>query len=482
MPKHIPESAWLEHGPFAFWLIEAAKPRCLVELGTHNGYSYFAFCQAVKQLGLETKCHAIDSWQGDEHAGFYGEEVFQLVSGINAQDYASFSRLTRSFFQEALQQFEDGSIDLLHIDGRHTYEDVLEDYSSWRPKLSERGVVLFHDTRVRERGFGVFRLWAEIAEAHPSFEFHHGHGLGVLAVGPEIPPGLRPLFSSDPAEREAIRAAYERLGAAVSQHYQLATAARDQALEDHSAELETVREQLSEHSVALSGARQALAAGQQEQEELGRRLREAEERADNAEASLQAAGAQLGTLQQHSETLQEHARALRRTAEVLRAELLEQTRLSEQQNNMIALLTGQEQAARETLRQLQQSTLWRSMGPVRRGLALIPEPVRRRMRGRSGTIQPALPAPPGHFPAAAAPPTASLPDAGEMPALPSPDHNRDKGAQEVAAVSSSRPEPLPWPPRRISTNGSDMTRRLCIFSFYDPHGVVDDYVVYLLEK
>src|SRR5437764_4408932 len=48
-----PQSAWLEHAPFAFWLIEALRPRILVELGTHGGYSYFAFCQAVERLKLD---------------------------------------------------------------------------------------------------------------------------------------------------------------------------------------------------------------------------------------------------------------------------------------------------------------------------------------------------------------------------------------------------------------------------------------------
>ena len=54
--------------------------------------------------------------------------------------------LIRSKFSEAVTQFEDESIDLLHIDGYHTLKAaVTEDYETWLPKLRGNGVILFHD-------------------------------------------------------------------------------------------------------------------------------------------------------------------------------------------------------------------------------------------------------------------------------------------------------------------------------------------------
>jgi len=211
-------SAWLDHGPFAFWLMGALRPRTLVELGAHSGYSYFAFCQAAKKLRLKTSCHAVDTWKGDEHCGFYGEEFFERARNHNAVHYAEFSELIRSTFDAASDRFPDGSIDLLHIDGRHFYEDVKHDFEQWRNKLSDRAVVLFHDTQVREREFGVHQLWGELATKYPSFEFTHCHGLGVLGVGSRLPGDMAAFFefTRDPSRADEVRNAYARLGAVIS--------------------------------------------------------------------------------------------------------------------------------------------------------------------------------------------------------------------------------------------------------------------------
>lgn len=208
-PDYRVPSAWSGHLAFAGWLVEEHSPSLLVELGTHRGLSFMAFCQAVMANGIDCRCFAVDTWQGDPHAGFYGEEVFAEVSSYRASRYAGFSELLRMRFDDALDYFEDCSVDLLHIDGMHTYEAVKHDFETWLPKLSERAVVLLHDTSVREREFGVWRYWDELREKYPSFQFTHSHGLGVVALREDTLPALTGL---DEASVSFVRRLFDRLG------------------------------------------------------------------------------------------------------------------------------------------------------------------------------------------------------------------------------------------------------------------------------
>src|SRR3954464_15128442 len=82
--------AWLGHVPFAMWLVGALRPRMLVELGVHRGNSYCAFLQAVQALGLDTRCFGIDHWQGDEHAGYYGHDIYHEFRNYHDVRYSAF--------------------------------------------------------------------------------------------------------------------------------------------------------------------------------------------------------------------------------------------------------------------------------------------------------------------------------------------------------------------------------------------------------
>ncbi len=184
--EHRPGSAWGEHIPFLFSVLTLLKPRRLVELGVHNGASFLAACQAVRHLQTESECVAVDNWIGDAHAGTHSSSVFSDFRNNLAQ-YKEFAGYLRMNFSEALPQFAEGSIDLLHIDGFHTAEAVRRDFDQWIGKMSDQGVILFHDTNEFRSDFGVWRFWRKIREQYPHVEFGHSHGLGVLVVGKNSP-------------------------------------------------------------------------------------------------------------------------------------------------------------------------------------------------------------------------------------------------------------------------------------------------------
>jgi lipopolysaccharide biosynthesis protein len=291
----VEPEAWVGHIPFAFWIVAAHRPRTLVELGTHSGNSYGAFCQAVALLRLETKCYAVDTWSGDPQAGYYGNEVFEELQLYHDARYASFSRLVRSTFDDAAAHFPDGEIDLLHIDGYHIYDAVRHDFETWRPKLSKRGIVLFHDINVRERDFGAWRLWQELSAERPSFAFHHSHGLGILGVGDDLPQPVQWLLSAADRDAVVLRRWFARSAQAIHNELALTRAipiARERDtlkhyLDDAVASRAELENELTHVKSAHSNLEHDIAATHQHLSELVHRLTETERARETALAQVQ---------------------------------------------------------------------------------------------------------------------------------------------------------------------------------------------------
>jgi glycosyltransferase involved in cell wall biosynthesis len=49
--------------------------------------------------------------------------------------------------------------------------------------MSERGVILLHDTQIKTEKFGVWQLMEQIKDRYLSMEFRHGNGLGIVCTG-----------------------------------------------------------------------------------------------------------------------------------------------------------------------------------------------------------------------------------------------------------------------------------------------------------
>jgi hypothetical protein len=175
-------SPWGGHREFVYDLICWLEPKSILELGTHYGVSLFAFAQAVKFNNLPTKISAIDTWEGDEQAGFYGNEVLDSVKKVQSTFFPKVEiNLIQATFDKGIQQIPDGSCDIIHIDGLHTKEAVMEDFRISSPKLSPNGIMLFHDVDP-DCGYGSALFFNELCEKYPGFRFTHSWGLGVLSL------------------------------------------------------------------------------------------------------------------------------------------------------------------------------------------------------------------------------------------------------------------------------------------------------------
>jgi O-antigen biosynthesis protein len=332
-------SGWWAHVPFAFWIVAICRPRLLVELGTYSGVSYAAFCEAAIRSQSGTRCYAVDTWKGDPQTGEYDESIYNEFRSFHDKRYAAFSELIRSAFDEAVRFFEDGTIDILHIDGYHTYESVRNDFEKWRVKLSDHAVVLMHDTNVKQKDFGVWRLWYELRKQYPSFEFSHQHGLGVLAVGRDVPRAVCDLCGlTDNAKVSSIRERFALIGA--------------RWLADAS---ERVSSMGMGRDIELANARAEVADAQAATAE--REVKRLEERAKASEAKLIKAEQRLHRVIQRNIELRDAVRALA----TRRPDLEKNTELEQVKRAYESIIT---------------STMWRATALIRVPLAALPSPLR----------------------------------------------------------------------------------------------------------
>jgi len=215
-PKRMVFSTWVDHLPFAYDLVEAIRPKLVVELGVYNGLSFFTFCQSMVEHDIDGVAYAVDCWEGDEHTDAYDDSIFKDVQEHARDQYRGMTYLLRMFFNEALQHFNDESIDLLHIDGLHTYEAVQEDFTNWYPKVKPGGIILFHDVMAKIKDFGAWKYFEELERQYDeTFKFNHGFGLGVLRKpGGERQshPLLDMLFCNDEETEKRIRQFYVHVG------------------------------------------------------------------------------------------------------------------------------------------------------------------------------------------------------------------------------------------------------------------------------
>lgn len=161
------QSAWKGHEDFAIWLVEMLKPQTTVDLGVDYGFSLFAL--AIPKIG---QVYGIDSFEADAHAGHHPDN-YDIVMDFKQKHNFENVHVIRGWFDEVAKTWEK-PIDILHIDGLHTYDAITSDWKNWAKFVSNNGVIIMHDII----SFAdITRFYNEITI--PKAHFIHSAGLGI---------------------------------------------------------------------------------------------------------------------------------------------------------------------------------------------------------------------------------------------------------------------------------------------------------------
>ncbi len=117
--------------------VRTQKPRTIVEIGTYKGVSSSVMCKAIEKNMYGT-LYTIDCKSY--------EEAFNRLNHFEEKKILTFIKKSSV---EAFKDWGRADIDLLFIDGDHSYENACIDFALWSRFLSPKGVIYMHDTRTR---------------------------------------------------------------------------------------------------------------------------------------------------------------------------------------------------------------------------------------------------------------------------------------------------------------------------------------------
>jgi predicted O-methyltransferase YrrM len=103
-----------------------------IEIGTAYGESAVMCCEEMP--GLNLTC--IDPYLGRRERAYASAQKHAEKCGFS---------LWKMKGMDAVDRFEDGSVDFVHIDGDHTFDAVVQDIVRYVPKVRKGGMVLIHD-------------------------------------------------------------------------------------------------------------------------------------------------------------------------------------------------------------------------------------------------------------------------------------------------------------------------------------------------
>lgn len=169
---------------FLDWLRPYA-PRHICEIGSADGGTAILFCHLAR--GLVISVDLPDGYGGGVSREACDQRTAMLAA-MNPQYRAVLGDSHDPETRERVAALLQGEpLDLLFIDGDHTYAGVTQDLAMYGPLVKPGGFIAFHDindTDVhRQFGCEVHRLWQELPGGKKEFNVHgKWGGIGVVQV------------------------------------------------------------------------------------------------------------------------------------------------------------------------------------------------------------------------------------------------------------------------------------------------------------
>ena len=153
-------------------LIHETRPQVCVEIGVFGGASIYPTAAALK-FHKSGVVYAIDPWEkGDCLIGYEpGDPNYEWWSKVDyEQIYKGFEKMLKDFglkpycktlrmtSAQAVAQFADESVDILHIDGNHSAETAMKDVELFYPKVKVGGYIWFDDANWSSTSQAVMAL------------------------------------------------------------------------------------------------------------------------------------------------------------------------------------------------------------------------------------------------------------------------------------------------------------------------------------
>ncbi|MBU6148958.1 MAG: class I SAM-dependent methyltransferase [Verrucomicrobia bacterium] len=170
-------------------VIRAEKPNVVVEIGSASGWSACVMGCAIKANGLG-HLYAIDPHKITEWNDGKVHDTFPVMRhNLRKLGLDKIVTIIRKTSQDAACKWEQ-KIDLMFIDGDHSYEGVKKDWELFQPHFHYYTVVIFHDTiwevgRVKEefrrKDMGVPQFVEELRrEGYPVVTLPGNFGLSIV--------------------------------------------------------------------------------------------------------------------------------------------------------------------------------------------------------------------------------------------------------------------------------------------------------------